>query len=209
MLNIKKYTDGRFFDTVNRKFLKPEQMAELIRKGEEFKVILTKTGKDITDSVIAEITKKTGTAKGKAGKQEKKDKKGDHSLLNTDALKKWVGEAIDKRLGKLMDAVNLPTKDQVAKLDKNIQELNQKIAAMEGLRDAQAESPKKAGKRTAAPRKKTVKPAGETAVKKAGAAAKKPAAATDANPGKPAGETKAPEAPEAEKPAGDGPVSES
>jgi hypothetical protein len=177
MLTIKKYTDGRFFETASKKFLKPEQLAELIRKGEAMTVVLTKTGKDITQAVIKEFTGRTGTAKEKKemkddtrdkekdeikdkdkkkdkdhkdknkdkdkekdkdkDKDKKKDKDGksrrqDHPFLNTEGLKKWVSEAIDKSLGKVIDAVNLPTKDQVAKLDESIRELNRKIEALEG-----------------------------------------------------------------------------
>ncbi|MFH1154063.1 MAG: polyhydroxyalkanoate synthesis regulator DNA-binding domain-containing protein [Pseudomonadota bacterium] len=161
MLNIKKYTDGRFFDTVNKKFLKPEQMAELIKKGEAISVVLTKTGKDITDSVLSEFVKKTGSGKDKKEKtKDKKDKKQDHPFLKTDGLKKWVGDAIDKRIGKILDAINLPTKDQVKKLDDSIRELNKKIEALEALKAGEAGVAGEAPKKPAAkPRKKTVKKA--------------------------------------------------
>lgn len=152
MLNIKKYADGRFFDSVGKKFIKKEQMEELIAKGEEFKVTLTKTGKDITDAVIAEFSRRTGVDKG------------DFSFLNTDSLKKWVGETIDRQIVKVLDAVNLPSKDQVAKLDANIRKLNRKIEAFEQMQ-AQGGVKKKtsgAGRKTAgkkgAPDPETGKP---------------------------------------------------
>lgn len=190
MLNIKKYTDGRFFDTMNKRFLKPDQIEDLIKKGEAITVVLTKTGKDITDAVIAEFSKTTGIGKGKQDKKEGKDKsvknekkekksgKEDHPFLNTEGLKKWVSDAIDKRMGKILDAVNLPTKDQVVKLDATIRELNKKIEALEKAQGKET-PPKKAVK----PRKKTVKKV-ETPVAETSSATADITATADVKPAK-------------------------
>ncbi|HCY83977.1 MAG TPA: hypothetical protein DHV36_02455, partial [Desulfobacteraceae bacterium] len=35
MLKIKKYANGRFFNTEEKKYIKPEEMAELVKKGTE------------------------------------------------------------------------------------------------------------------------------------------------------------------------------
>ena len=56
--NLKKYANRRFFDTATKKYIKPEKLAELIKKGEKIHVTLTKTGKDITDTVIGQFSKK-------------------------------------------------------------------------------------------------------------------------------------------------------
>lgn len=122
MLNIKKYSNGRFFDTVKKKYIKSETLAELIKKGEEIQVTLTKTGKDITEEVIAQFTKQEN-------KKTKKQKK-EIPFLATDKLMKWVGEVIDTKIEQVMDVVKLPTREQVANLDKNIKELNKKIDAL-------------------------------------------------------------------------------
>jgi len=60
MLNIKRYANGRFFDTNAKEYIKPEKLAEIIEKGEKIQVILAKTGKDITDTVIEQFSKKEG-----------------------------------------------------------------------------------------------------------------------------------------------------
>eukprot|EP01156_Anaeramoeba_ignava_P021715 Anaeramoba_ignava/c19603_g1_i1.p2 GENE.c19603_g1_i1~~c19603_g1_i1.p2 ORF type:complete len:115 (+),score=19.45 c19603_g1_i1:712-1056(+) len=71
---IKKYSNGRFFDTEAKKYIKTEEMADLVKKGEEMKITLTKTGRDVTKSVIAQFTKeesdqkKTSASKGKKAK---------------------------------------------------------------------------------------------------------------------------------------------
>jgi hypothetical protein len=133
MLNIKKYSNGRFFDTAAKKYIKSEKMAELVQKGEKIQVTLTKTGKDITESVIEQFSKK-----------EKKEK--EIPFLKTDKLVKWLGEVIDTKIEQVMEAVKLPTREQLADLDKNIKVLNKKIDALK----LSQESPKK----SAAPKKK-------------------------------------------------------
>jgi len=127
MLIIKKYANGKFFDTAAKKYIKTEKMVEIIKKGEEIQVILTKTGKDITDAVIGQFSKK-GDAKIK--KQSKEKKKNESSLLKTDKLTKWLGEMIDTKIEKVLDIIKLPTREQVAKLDENIKELNKKIDSL-------------------------------------------------------------------------------
>ena len=165
MIDIKKYANGRFFDTAAKKYIKPENLAEMVRKGEEIKVTLTKTGKDITDSVIEQFQKKEKTAKEKAAKAKAKT---DIPFLKTDKLVKWLGDVIDTIIEQVMDIVNLPSREQVAKLDENIKALNKKI---DELKLAQK---KPAAKKTAAPKKAAPKkPAAPKA--KAPEAALKPA----------------------------------
>ncbi len=134
MLNIKKYANGRFFDTVNKKYIKPDQLAELIKKGEKIKVTLTKTGKDITSTVIEQLSKK------EAAKKEKKKK--DIPFIKTDKLVKWVSEIIDTKINRVLEVVKLPSREQVAKLDENIKALNKKIDALKLAQEKG--SPKKA-----------------------------------------------------------------
>lgn len=149
MLNIKKYANGRFFDTAAKKYIKPEKLAEMIKKGEEIKVTLTKTGKDITDSVIEQFSKKEEKAKKKTAK---KNNKTDISFLKTEKLVKWLGEVIDTKIEKVMDIVKLPSREQVAKLDENIKALNKKIDALK-LSQEKAAKKKTVAKKTATPKK--------------------------------------------------------
>ncbi len=149
MLNIKKYANGRFFDTVNKKYIKPDQLAEMIKKGEKIKVTLTKTGKDITSAVIAQLSKKEAVKKEKKAKAKAKKKK-DIPFLKTDKLVKWVSEIIDTKINKVLEVVKLPSREQVTRLDENIKALNEKIDA---LKLAQEKSTKK----KAAPKKVEIK----------------------------------------------------
>ena len=155
MIDIKKYANGRFFDTAAKKYIKPENLSEMVRKGEEIKVTLTKTGKDITDSVIEQFQKKEKTAKEKAAKAKAKT---DIPFLKTDKLVKWLGDVIDDKIEKVMDIVKLPSREQVAKLDENIKELNKKIDALKLAQE-------KTTKKKAAPKPQPAKPAKPAAEK--------------------------------------------
>ncbi len=156
MLNIKKYANGRFFDTATKKYIKPEKLAEMIKRGEDIKVTLTQTGKDITAAVVAQFSKKTEAEKET---QAKKQKKTETPFLKTDKLKQWLSDAVDHKIEQVMDLIKLPSREQVAQLDENIKELNKKIDALKLAQEK--ETPK-----TAAP-KKAATPKKEAAEKKA------------------------------------------
>jgi polyhydroxyalkanoate synthesis regulator protein len=117
----------------------------LIKKGEKIHVTLTKTGKDITDTVIAQFSKKEEKKKESTKKEGKKK---EIPFLKTEKLVKWLGEIIDTKIEKVMEVVKLPTREQVANLDENIKKLNKKI-------DALTLSQGKAAKKKAAAPKKT------------------------------------------------------
>ncbi|MCP3873256.1 MAG: hypothetical protein GY699_08910 [Desulfobacteraceae bacterium] len=154
MLKIKKYANGRFFDTINKKYIKPDQLAEIIKKGEKIQVTLTKTGKDITSTVIAQLSKKEAVKKEKKAKTKKKK---DIPFLKTDKLVKWVGDIIDSKISKVLEAVKLPSREQVTRLDENIKALNKKIDALKLAQEKGSKKKATAAAKKAAP--KVEKPA--------------------------------------------------
>ncbi|MCG8615518.1 MAG: polyhydroxyalkanoate synthesis regulator DNA-binding domain-containing protein [Desulfobacterales bacterium] len=156
MLKIKKYANGRFFNTEEKKYIKPEEMAELIKKGEEIKVTLTKTGKDITEKVIAQFTEKKAEKKTKKAKAKKKP---ELPFIKTDKLVKWIGDTIDQKIEKLMDVVKLPSRDQVTQLDQSIKELNKKIDELKLAQEKATKEKTGAAKKTATPKTAPAKPA--------------------------------------------------
>ncbi|MBF0574022.1 MAG: hypothetical protein HQK69_09730 [Desulfamplus sp.] len=152
MIDIKKYSNGRFFDAVNRKFIKADRIKELIKKGEQIKVTLTTTGEEITESIISQYS---GKLKGKTtgsipsdsdtktssettnyDKQppDKKDVESEswkiERFLNTESMRNWVSDIIDKRINQILEIINLPTRDQIAELNANIKVISQKIDAL-------------------------------------------------------------------------------
>jgi polyhydroxyalkanoate synthesis regulator protein len=142
MLKLKKYANGRFFDTTAKKYIKTEKLAEMVEKGEKIQVTLTKTGKDITDAVIEQFSKKEKRKKGK--------KRIESPFLKTDKFVKWLGDVIDTKIDKVMDVVKLPTREQVVNLEKSIKALNKKIDALT-LSQEKAAKTKAAKKPAAAP----------------------------------------------------------
>jgi polyhydroxyalkanoate synthesis regulator protein len=159
MLKIKKYANGQFFDTINKKYIKVATLKKMIQKGEKIKVTLTKTGKDITASVIEQLSKKadapkTGKGKKEGKKSSAKSKKA--PFLNTKSLKKWAGKIIDKRVNQVLETIKLPNRKQIEELDANIKALNKKIDKLEALQKKKV-SKTKSAKKAATPESKPAK----------------------------------------------------
>jgi polyhydroxyalkanoate synthesis regulator protein len=68
MYMIKKYANGRFYDTVTKNYITRSQIPELMRSQKDVEVVDTKSGKDITAEIVSQ-------AKTKAAKQKPKAKK--------------------------------------------------------------------------------------------------------------------------------------
>jgi len=143
MLTIKKYANGRFYDTNNKKYLKKEEVVKLVSSRQKVKVVLSKTGKDITSTIKPQEKAKAKTkAKANVRTKAKKTKQQVSASVKKWANehkkwlrenKKWLSENLDKRIDKVLKVMNLPTNDQVAKLDKNIRALNKKVKELETL----------------------------------------------------------------------------
>jgi len=121
MLKIKKYANGRYYDTENKKYVKADQLAAMMKKGKKVKVTLSKTGKDITKTVSSQLLKKS--------------KKKDDTFLKPDNIKKWIGDNIDldKQINRVLNMMNLPTRAQITRLDKSVKALNKKVSDLEKL----------------------------------------------------------------------------
>lgn len=119
MLTIKQYANGRLYDTLNKEYLTKEKVAEMARKNKKMKIVQSKSGKDVTKSVLKELTAKK-TAKKNPG-------------LSPEKMKKWVQERVDKQLNSLLDMVNLPSSDQIETLKKGLKQLTQKVNELEKL----------------------------------------------------------------------------
>jgi hypothetical protein len=69
--------------------------------------------------------------------QLKKDANG-RFYDNTDNLKKWLGNNIDKRVGTVLGLMKLATRQEVTDLTTTIESLNQKIEKLERLQAEKA-----------------------------------------------------------------------
>lgn len=58
MYTIKKYANGRFYDTEAKNYVTRPQILDLQKKGKKIAIVDTKTGKDITSDVMAQVKAK-------------------------------------------------------------------------------------------------------------------------------------------------------
>jgi len=130
MLTIKKYVNGRLYDTVNKQYVTKDQLSKLIKGKEKIRVILAKTGKDITESVVSSLPTAKKTKTNTKNKPLLKNK-----ALKTrvEGHKKWIAKQIDKRMDAIMEVMNFPKKQQVVKLNADVRKLAKKIDDLQKL----------------------------------------------------------------------------
>ena len=118
MRTIKTYANGRFYDTLNKRYMSKDQLVALVDKKEAIKIIMHNTGRDVTQSVLKKMAVVV------------KPKK--ESMLNIDNLRKWVSDQVDRRIEKAIELINLPTKGQINRLTADIEKLSKQV---DGLQD--------------------------------------------------------------------------
>jgi polyhydroxyalkanoate synthesis regulator protein len=114
---IKTYTNGRFYDTLNKTYISKEQLAALFNKKDEIAITMHKTGSDVTKSVMKRLGPLLDT---------KKEPK-----LNIDNIKNWVSDQVDRRIEKAIALINLPSRDQVNRLAANIETLTKQVNSLQ------------------------------------------------------------------------------
>lgn len=114
---IKTYTNGRFYDTLNKKYISKENLAALLKKKEEITIIMHNTGSDVTQSVMKRLASLLNTKK--------------ESKLNIDNIKNWVSDQVDRRIEKAIALINLPTRDQVSRLTADIKKLTKQVDGLQ------------------------------------------------------------------------------
>ena len=110
---IKTYANGRFYDTLNKKYIGREQLATLFNKKEEIRIVMHNTDSDVTESVMDRLAPYLKTRK--------------ESKLNIDNIKKWVSDQVDRRIEQAIALINLPTRDQIGRLTADIEKLQKKV----------------------------------------------------------------------------------
>jgi len=114
---IKTYTNGRFYDTLNKTYISKEQLAALFNKKEEIAITMHKTGSDVTKSVMKRLGPLLDI---------KKEPK-----LNIDNIKNWVSDQVDRRIAKAIALINLPSRDQINRLTADIETLAKQIDGLQ------------------------------------------------------------------------------
>lgn len=126
MYEIKRYANGRFYDTVTKNYITRQQLADLITEGKKLKIVETKTGKDITDTIVSQVKakqgKKAGAARKKtAGKGAKKGaaaKKSDTSNVFMQLVRKSGDALFDygKRYASMWQNLVTMSRDEIDRL---------------------------------------------------------------------------------------------
>jgi len=130
MLTLKKYVNGRLYDTVNKQYVTKDQLSKLIKEKEKIKIILAKTGKDVTKSVVSSLpTSKKAKTNGKNGPLLKKKA----IKTRVEGHKKWIVKQIDKRMDTILEMMNFPNKQQVVKINADVRKLAKKIDDLQKL----------------------------------------------------------------------------
>ena len=132
---IKTYANGRFYDTLDKKYLSKDQLAALIKKKQAFQVVMHKTSKDVTKSVLKQMGAAAPASKA--------------STLNIDNLKKWLSDQVDRRVETAIKLINLPTKGQIKGLTADIETLAKQVDDLQN-RLVKKNSPVAAPKKKAA-----------------------------------------------------------
>jgi len=58
MYLIKRYANGRYYDTVAKNYITRDRIAELVGAGEKISIMETRTGEDITDRILAQFAER-------------------------------------------------------------------------------------------------------------------------------------------------------
>ncbi|MCU0613782.1 MAG: polyhydroxyalkanoate synthesis regulator DNA-binding domain-containing protein, partial [Desulfobacterales bacterium] len=74
MHQVKKYANGRLYDATYKKYITMEEIEDFVRTGVIFKVVVSKTDEDITDSVIAKVKEEMKSESGEKTETKAKSK---------------------------------------------------------------------------------------------------------------------------------------
>ncbi len=114
---IKTYANGRFYDTLNKKYMRKDQLVALINNNEAIRIVMHKTGRDVTASVMKRLAPLLNTQK--------------ESRLNWDPIKNWVADQVDRRIEKTIALINLPRRDQISRLTAEIEKLTKRVDGLQ------------------------------------------------------------------------------
>lgn len=182
------------YDSHDKRHISREQLAALIKKGEEVLIIDNRTGEDLTVSIVSQLIgldeqntdksisprllmellrKGSGTFTDYAKKyislwqgafnmaEDEIDKLVGRLVKNkelsndegsrlkneiigyTEGIKRWISDSVDKRVGEVLAALNLPTNDQMKTLSSRVDVLSKKVEQLEKDKKTTKRKPRK------------------------------------------------------------------
>jgi len=141
MYLIKRYANGRFYDTVEKNFVNRNDIKELMRKKKDVSIVDTRSGKDITADIKAKIEASAARkSTRKSGKAEttKKKKTDDSTSIFVQLFRKGSDTLFDygKKYSSMWQNLVTMSRDEVDKVI-NILKKENKLSDIEAgrLRD--------------------------------------------------------------------------
>jgi polyhydroxyalkanoate synthesis repressor PhaR len=127
---IKRYPNRKLYDTARRRYVTLEQVAELIRRGAEVRVVDHESGGDITTAVLSQILHEREKARPGLPR---------HLLAGIIRQGGRIREALSGRLDSLLGPrleaairrLGLPTREDLAALERRVRQLERKLAVRE------------------------------------------------------------------------------
>ena len=142
---IKKYANRKLYDTRTSRYITLEGISDLLRQGAEIQVVDRESGRDITSVTLSQIVT-TEERRSDFDTVEPRER-GQHLLnyvrdaLNVPAV--LVGQEVERRRGDLETIVDvaieralsrlaIPSRREVARLNRRIDELSAKVDRLNG-----------------------------------------------------------------------------
>ncbi len=121
MYTIKKYANGRFYDTVTKNYITRSQISELMRSKKDIEIVDTQSGKNITSDIVSQIKAKdakSGKAKPKAKKAASKKKKDESASFIVQLFRKGGDTLSDygKKYASMWQEMLTMSKEEVDKV---------------------------------------------------------------------------------------------
>ncbi len=134
MYTIKKYANGRFYDTVTKNYITRSQIAKLMKSKKKIEIVDTKSGKKITAQVVSQIKAKAAKATKQKPKAKARKGKKDFENVFVQLLRKGGDTLSDysKKYASMWQEMLTMSKEEVEKLvnmlvkDNKISELEAK-----------------------------------------------------------------------------------
>jgi polyhydroxyalkanoate synthesis regulator phasin len=136
MYTIKRYANGRFYDTVAKNYITRSQITKLLDAKKKISIVNTKDGKDVTAQIVSQLKAKQ---QKQAGKQKAKAKKGKGGKDEGGMVAKLIRKGGDtlsdygKKYASMWDKLLTMSKDEIDRLVKLLVKDN-KISATEAKR---------------------------------------------------------------------------
>ena len=142
MYTIKKYANGRFYDTVTKNYITRPQISKLMRSKKKIEIVDTKSGKKITAQIVSQIKAKDQKVSKQKPKAKVKKGKRDSANIFVQLLRKGGDTLSDysKKYASMWQEMLTMSKEEVDKLvnrlvkDKKLSEFEAKNLKKEILK---------------------------------------------------------------------------